>query len=205
MTCLTIVFFQRTNRSYFSHETTKDDFDAELPSPDRLVPPAPGWKLTPVGTRSDVPEFPTTVSLATTKLAAVHCEDGSIHVFYQAKDESIRQLVFILGKGWISPDTAANAAVILEPGVAKAGTPLTAVAGGWSERRVFAVDKANKLLEVYSNNKDEWVVGKPTYLHDLLEPHHRKLKLNLSSSHAIHTPPIRHDLGRRQQLRLGPL
>ncbi|KAF2122101.1 hypothetical protein BDV96DRAFT_682112 [Lophiotrema nucula] len=157
---------ERTNRSYFDQIAAKDDFDAEMPKPDELVPPAPGWKLTPVGgikrqAGSDAPSFPKVVPLTTTKLAAVRSEDGSIHIIYQANDESIRELVFSFGKGWIGPDSETD--VILETGTAKPGTPLTAVAGGWSEKRVLCVTKTNQLLEVYSDDNTKWFASTTPY------------------------------------------
>lgn len=117
------------------------------------MPFTPGWALTPVDA-SDASPFPTVVPLPTTKLAAVCCEDGSIHVFYQASDESIRELVFSSGQGWTGSEAGTD--VVLEPGAAKQGTSLTAVAGGWCEKRLFCVTKTNQLLEVYSDDKLKW-------------------------------------------------
>lgn len=137
--------------------TVSEDFEYPLPKPEELIPPTPGWKLTPLqdpnaDSGSKAGFFPTRQPLPSTKLAAARGDDRSIHLFYQATDGSIQELTFYPGRGWSSGSNA----VVLEPAVAKHGSPLTAVAGGWTELRLFYVDTADLLKEVYSDDHTKW-------------------------------------------------
>lgn len=111
---------------------------------------------------ADTVAFPTILPLPTTKLAAACSEDGSIHVFYQAKDGSIRELVFDLAQSWFNGEQNENGEVgrvVVGSEEAKPGTPLAVVAGGWMELRLFYVDKANLLKELYSNDRTDWIAS----------------------------------------------
>ncbi|KAJ4185052.1 hypothetical protein NW767_013011 [Fusarium falciforme] len=147
---------ERINHSSFS-PTVKDDFDTPLPKPEELIPPTPGWKLTPIlatenGTEtSEKTGFPDIQPLPETKLAVVRSGDGKIHVFYQTADNSILEAIFNPGKGWI-----AEKSVVVASG-AKAGTPLTAISGGWAEVRLFFVDTNDVLAYVYADDHTGWV------------------------------------------------
>ncbi|KAJ2895987.1 hypothetical protein MKZ38_005995 [Zalerion maritima] len=84
---------ERANRTSFA-PTVKEELETELPKPEELVPPTPGWKQTPISnvepeTGLDATAFPAISPLYTTKLAAVRSEDGMIHVLYQVRDYSI--------------------------------------------------------------------------------------------------------------------
>ncbi|KAL2129778.1 hypothetical protein VTI74DRAFT_7312 [Chaetomium olivicolor] len=136
---------ERANQSYFDETGTKDDFNAELPKPDEFVQPRPdelvlpvfGWKSTPIDkTKNQVqgPSMPKVIPLRTTKLAAVRSEDESIHVIYQAKDTSIRELVYSPSKGWNDPVAETN--VVFEAGTVKSGTPLTTLLEAYSDERI---------------------------------------------------------------------
>ncbi|KAF1959905.1 hypothetical protein CC80DRAFT_489953 [Byssothecium circinans] len=160
---------ERSNRSHFA-PIAKEDFEYDLPKPEEMVVPTPGWKLTELRDSKvansqkavDTALFPKVVPLASTKLAAVHSDDGSIHVIYQAKDGSVRELLYSLGNGWKGEPTGDNG-LILGAKTAQNGTPLTAVAGGWSETRVFCVDRTNQVLEVHSNDHVKWDVSPTPY------------------------------------------
>ncbi|KAI9150812.1 hypothetical protein HJFPF1_10589 [Paramyrothecium foliicola] len=143
---------ERTNWTHFSPDF-KDSFDSPLPDPGSLVPPVPGWKLTPLqeGESSNATQFPIVVPLSGSKLAAVRSEDSKIHIFYQASDNSIKDLVFVPGTGWVAEQLEVAAA-----DVAKSGTPLTAVTGGWSETRLFYVKAADLLGAAFSNDHVSW-------------------------------------------------
>lgn len=144
-----------------------EEFESELPKPEDLVQPTPGWKQTPLQEaelmpKADTLSFPTILPLPTTKLAAACFKDGSIHVFYQAKDESIRELVFDPAEGWFSgqeDESGEVGRVVVGSGEAKPGTPLAVVAGGWMELRLFFVDKADLLKELYSNDHTDWIAS----------------------------------------------
>ncbi|RSL61669.1 hypothetical protein CEP53_005031 [Fusarium sp. AF-6] len=147
---------ERINRSSFS-PTVKDDFDTPLRKPEELIPPTPGWKLTPILTTenenetSDKTGFPDIQPLAETKLTTVRSGDGKIHVFYQALDNSILEAIFDPDKGWI-----AEKSVVVASG-AKFGTPLAAISGGWAEVRLFFVDTNGVLSYVYADDHTRWV------------------------------------------------
>jgi hypothetical protein len=98
--------------------------------------------------------FPTRHPLPSTKLAAARGSDRSIHLFYQATEGSIQELAFYPGRGWSGGDSSGSN--VVEPAVAKHGSPLTAVAGGWTELRLFYVDTADLLKEVYSDDHTKW-------------------------------------------------
>ncbi|KEY71206.1 hypothetical protein S7711_02317 [Stachybotrys chartarum IBT 7711] len=143
---------ERTNWSHFSPEV-KEAFELPLPDPGSLVPPVPGWKLTPLrdAASTDANAFPDITPLATTKLAAVRSEDKKFHVFYQASDNSIREIVHVPGTGWVTEQPAVAAAE-----KAKAGTPLTAITGGWAEVRVFYVGTTDMLSGAYADDHVTW-------------------------------------------------
>lgn len=103
---------------------------------------------------SDKTGFPNIQPLPETKLAVVRSEDGNIHVFYQAVDNSILEAIFNPVKGWI-----AEKSVVVASG-AKAGTPLTAISGGWAEVRLFFVDTNDVLSYVYADDHTGWVQRK---------------------------------------------
>ncbi len=146
---------QRINHSYFT-PSPKDDFDSELPKPEELVPPTPGWKLTPLrGKVSEaedtVNSFPVVNPHPITKLAAVRNDKGEIYLFYQSSDLTIRALVSIPGKGWVQQKSPAVCS-----GQVQAGTALAAVAGGWSEVRLFYITSQNTMGEVYERDGEKW-------------------------------------------------
>ena len=153
---------QRTNRSFFT-PNAHEDFESELSKPEKLVPPTPGWNQTPLhesnsGPKAGAVSNPTILPLLTTKLAAARSEDGSIHVFYQAKDESIRELVFRSAKEQNNEEDKIGR-IVVDSGKAKSGTPLAVVAGGWMELRLFYVDKADLLKERYSDDHTGWIAS----------------------------------------------
>ena len=83
-------------------------------------------------------------------------------MFYQAKDDSIQELVFHPGKGWYGGQKGQDgqgARVLVGPGKVKSGTPLAAVTGGWNELRLFYVDKADLLKELYSDGHTDWTAS----------------------------------------------
>ncbi|RSL52447.1 hypothetical protein CEP54_010903 [Fusarium duplospermum] len=147
---------ERINHSSFS-PTIKDDFDAPIPKPKELIPPTPGWKLTPIlatenGTESsDKTGFPDIHPLPETKLAVVRSGDGKIHVFYQAVDNSILEAIFDPEKSWIAEKSVAVASG------SKVGTPLTTISGVWAEMRLFFVDTNDVLSYVYADDHTGWV------------------------------------------------
>ncbi len=100
--------------------------------------------------------------LASTKLVAAYSENGSIHLLYQAKDESIREILYSRGKGWTGRPTG-DRDLVLGAGTAQPGTPLAVVGGGWSEMHAFCVNKANQVLEIYSNDRVEWVASESSH------------------------------------------
>ncbi|KAI0806520.1 hypothetical protein GGR55DRAFT_696944 [Xylaria sp. FL0064] len=142
---------ERVNHSYFD-PTPKDDFDSELPKPEELVPPTPGWKLTSSA-------FPIVTPHPLTKLAAVRTGAGEVYIFYQDNDLAIRALVSAPGKGWVQQQTD-----VVGPGEARPGTSLAVVAGGWSEARLFYVTSQNTLGESYAHDGVQWTRSKlPLY------------------------------------------
>ncbi|KAI0426075.1 hypothetical protein F5Y09DRAFT_346067 [Xylaria sp. FL1042] len=146
---------ERINYSYFD-PTPKDDFDSELPKPEDLVPPTPGWKLTSLDNELSevadaVNDFPVVTPHPSTKLAAVRTNAGEVYIFYQDSDLAIRVLVLVPGKGWVQQGTDA-----VGPGEARPGTSLAAVAGGWSEVRLFYVTLENTLGESYAHDGIQW-------------------------------------------------
>ena len=83
-------------------------------------------------------------------------------MFYQAKDESIRELVFDPAGGWISgleDESGEVGRLLVGPGEAKLGTPLAVVAGGWKELRLFFVNKTDLLKELYSDDHTDWTAS----------------------------------------------
>ncbi|RYC59104.1 hypothetical protein CHU98_g7096 [Xylaria longipes] len=133
----------------------------ELPKPEELVPPIPGWRLTPLvdkGLERTVNSFPVVTPLPATKLTAVRTDKGEIYLFYQDNDLSIKVLVSVSGKGWVQETEAVG------PGLVRPGTPLTTIAGGWSEVRLFYVTPQNTLGEVYGCDSIQWIQTKlPIY------------------------------------------
>lgn len=109
--------------------------------------PAPGWG------RNDDLNFisPSTAS----KLAATCSGDGRIHIFYQAQDMSIRELVSGTDKSWDSWE--GDEKQVVAPGKAKAATPLASVSGAWAETRLFYVTPNNTLALCYSDDQTGWV------------------------------------------------
>lgn len=107
---------------------------------------------------NDKAGFPDIQPLPETKLAVVRSGDGKIHIFYQAIDNSILEAILDLEKGWI----ASKSVVVASR--AKAGTPLTAIAGGWTEARLFFVDPNDVLAYVYADDHTGWVQRSYTYL-----------------------------------------
>ncbi|RYP80681.1 hypothetical protein DL770_006133 [Monosporascus sp. CRB-9-2] len=152
---------ERTNRTSFSPTGLKDDFDRSLPEPARLVPPAPGWKLTPLAddageaasTSPDIIPFPKITPLQGSKLAAFEVHGRLVDLFYQAPDQSIRVLIYEkANKRWSTYDDNN----IVNPGKAKAGTPLAALLGGWWEHRLFYVTPEDKLAGAYGDVHSNW-------------------------------------------------
>ena len=100
--------------------------------------------------------IPKTTPLQGSKLAAVKVDGGSVTVFYQATDESIRRIDYTPGNtDWNTKD-----GVVVAAGKAKAGTPLSALVGGWSEHRLFYVTPDNKLAGAYGDAHTIWRDGK---------------------------------------------
>ncbi|KAI0437861.1 hypothetical protein F4803DRAFT_125541 [Xylaria telfairii] len=152
---------ERINCSYFD-PASWDDFDLELPKPEELIPLIPGWKLTPLGdgkSAETVYSFPVINPLPVTKLAAIRTDAGEIYLFYQASDLTIKVLVSAPDKGWVQQETEA-----VGSGQVRPGTSLAAVAGGWSEIRLFYVTPQNNLGEVYKCDGVQWTQSKlPSY------------------------------------------
>jgi hypothetical protein len=151
---------ERTNLSYFAPDV-KDDFDVEIPKPEELVPPKPGWKLTLTGHSSATTTgaFPEIWPLRDSKLAAVRSEDGQIHLFYQARDNSVCEALFDRRHGW-----EPSQGVVVDASAVKPGTPLTAVSGGWAEVRLFYVSPEDQLAQSYGDDHINWVeVEAPSY------------------------------------------
>ncbi|KAI1174585.1 hypothetical protein F4777DRAFT_599338 [Nemania sp. FL0916] len=151
---------ERTNLTSFSPAGLKDGFDRSLPEPAELIPPQPGWKLTPllddavgkaaaaVSTSPDIIPFPKIKPLKGSKLAAIEVHGRLLVVLYQAPDQSIRDARYEkANKKWDRPDDRN----IVEAGKAKAGTPLAALVGGWWEHRVFYVTPEDKLAGMYGD------------------------------------------------------
>ncbi|KAK4239306.1 hypothetical protein C8A03DRAFT_32645 [Achaetomium macrosporum] len=162
---------ERANRTSFTPEV-KDEFEHELPDPLQLVPPTPGWKLTPLsdagsaadsGSSTAATTFPAVSPLRGSKLAAVRSEDGKVHVFYQARDHSLREMLFAPGAGWAAVE-GEDRQVVAGSDSAKPGTSLTAVSGGWAEVRLFYVTPADKLAGVYADDHTRWTaIDIPAY------------------------------------------
>jgi hypothetical protein len=143
-------------------------------------PDVPGWESTPLYDSSsdsnrtfncyypkfNSSPFPAVHPLPTTKLAASYCHDRSIHVFYQAGDDSILELVSDSAKSWScgKKENDVVSRVVVKPGEAKAGSPLAVVAGGWSELRVFYVNKEDLLKEAYSDDHTKWMESESSML-----------------------------------------
>ncbi|KAI1125335.1 hypothetical protein F5Y10DRAFT_284396 [Nemania abortiva] len=152
---------ERTNHSVFSPEA-KDEFEVVLPDPTKMIPPTPGWKLTPLVDDvptleadphpiSNIPAFPVIKPLLNTKLSAVRSEDGRVYVFYQNDDGSVHDLLLEPGKGW------SGGFEVLAPNKAKVGSPLTVISGGWSEIRLFYVTAGDILAGVYGDDHTTWM------------------------------------------------
>ncbi|OTB06542.1 hypothetical protein M426DRAFT_20988 [Hypoxylon sp. CI-4A] len=150
--------WERINRSNFN-STLKDDFDSELPKPEELAIPIPGWKRTPLASGDqeiefDETAFPAVSPLPNTKLAAVRSDNGEIYLFYQDGAGYISALTFQPGKGW---KQAGGEVVYSDPtDLAKPGTPLTATVGGYSEVRLFFVTPQDQLMEVFRDDHTSW-------------------------------------------------
>jgi hypothetical protein len=136
----------------------KDDFERELPDPSKMVPPSPGWSQTTLlapGAHPTGPDnlnyFPTNTPLPHGKIAATRSENGKIHVFYQANDSTIHNVVNHPGKGWTTDE-----GLIIGAGKAKPGAPLTAIAGGWDELRLFYATTGEMLAGVYRDDRCGW-------------------------------------------------
>lgn len=136
----------------------KDDFERELPDPAKMVPPTPGWSQTALlapGAHPTGPDnlyaLPTITPLPNSKIAATRSENGNIHVFYQASDNTIHTVSSQPGKGW------ADAGPIIGAGKAMSGTPLTAIAGGWDELRLFYATTGEMLAGVYGDTHCPWM------------------------------------------------
>ena len=152
---------QRTNRTSFGPTGAKDDFDSALPEPAKLVPPTPGWALTPLtnearGAASDIVPFPKTTPLRGSKLTALKVDGGILEIFYQAADESVQVLEYSQeNMNW-----SADKKIIVDAGKAKAGTPLSALVGGWWEHRLFYITPDNKLAGKYGDAHTSWRDGR---------------------------------------------
>ncbi|OTA94262.1 hypothetical protein M434DRAFT_10803 [Hypoxylon sp. CO27-5] len=155
------VIQERTNRSYFS-TTFKDDFDAELPEPEKLIVPTPGWKQTPLTSGG----FPTISPSHSSKLAAVRTDTGDIYLFYQATDSCIHALIFQPGTGWKQ-----ESGEVVNLDLAKPGTPLTAITGAYHEIRLFYVTPQDQLGEIYADDHTKWT--KITYASLAAMPSHK--------------------------------
>ncbi|KAH7305555.1 hypothetical protein B0I35DRAFT_113019 [Stachybotrys elegans] len=140
---------ERTNWSEFTPEV-KETFDEPLPDPGSLVPPVPGWTLTPISESA----FPAITPLPTSKLAAVKTEDNKIHIFYQAIDGSIEELIW--GSGLPNAPWVVGETKVVGAGKAKQGTPLAAITGGWTEVRVFYVGTTDLLSASYTDEHVQW-------------------------------------------------
>ncbi|KAI2615689.1 hypothetical protein GGR54DRAFT_632088 [Hypoxylon sp. NC1633] len=147
--------WERINRSYFL-PSPRDDFDVELPRPEELIPPTPGWASTRLSDeasndRGAADVLPVVKPHPITKLTSVRTERDEIYLFYQAYDGTIRVLIHTPGKGWAQRDSS-----IVSSSQIQAGSALTAVAGGWSEIRLFYVTPKKTLGEVYLYNGEVW-------------------------------------------------
>ncbi|KAF2971195.1 hypothetical protein GQX73_g2401 [Xylaria multiplex] len=154
---------ERINHSYFD-PTPTDDFDSDLPKPEELIPPTPGWSLTSLDDElsevmGTVDSFPVITPHQLTKLAAVRTNEGRIYVFYQDSDLAIRALVWIPGEGWCQQETE-----VAGPGQVHPGTSLAAVTGGWSEIILFYITPQNTLGGSYAHDGIQWAHTKlPLY------------------------------------------
>ncbi|KAI0128053.1 hypothetical protein F4776DRAFT_655332 [Hypoxylon sp. NC0597] len=159
---------ERTNHSRYSDTTFKDDFDAELPEPAKLIFPTPGWKQTPLasGGGLDGIAFPTISPFLSSKLAAVRTETGDIYLFYQGTDSSIHALIFQQGTGWKQ-----ESAEVVHSDSAKTGTPLTAITGAYCEIRLFYVTPQDQLGEIYADDHTKWT--ERTYANLAAMPPHK--------------------------------
>lgn len=160
---------ERVNITRFDPKLS-DNFDKELPKPEELQVPVPGWESTPIydaeseddtesEDESDLGSFPAISPLSGTKLAAAITSDGTIHVFYQRSDGSIIDLASSPKGNWSGTETGT---VVIEAGNAKTNTPLAVVEGGWNELRLFYTfldGEATKLNEVYSDDHTKWTIG----------------------------------------------
>ncbi|KAI8633597.1 hypothetical protein F5Y19DRAFT_246235 [Xylariaceae sp. FL1651] len=150
---------ERTNRTSLSPTGLKDDFDRSLPEPAGLVPPTPGWKLTPLANDTGeaasaspaIVPFPRITPLQGSKLAAFEVHGKLAEIFYQAPDQSIRVLEYEKGKNKWNDDKK-----IIDQGKAKPGTPLAALLGGWWEHRLFYVTPEDKLAGAYGDAHSHW-------------------------------------------------
>ena len=161
-----LMSIQRFNATSFTPKE-KDGFERELPDPAKMVPPAPGWTQTILlapgahpTSASDRYYFPTITPLPNTKIAAVRSEDGKIHVFYQASDNTIRQATCEPDKGW-----TVREGPIIAADKAKPGTPLTAIAGGWDELRLFYATTGEMLAGIYGDNHCPWTPRRSSFIH----------------------------------------
>ncbi|KAJ3568170.1 hypothetical protein NPX13_g6515 [Xylaria arbuscula] len=146
---------ERINHTHFD-PTPRDDFDTDLPKPEDLVPPTPGWRLTPLSSKlldkeSTSESFPEITPHPVTKIAAVRSDKGEIYIFYQEQDLSVRGLVLVPGKGWARRETP-----ILGSEEVQAGAALAAVVGGWSEVRLYYITRQSTIGEVYQPDGGKW-------------------------------------------------
>ena len=110
------------------------------------------------------------------KLAAFKIDDGALEVYFQAADESIQGLEYSMGNsGWRSEEK-----IIIGSGKAKAGTPLSALVGGWREYRLFYVTRENKLAGVYGDAHTNW---RDSRLYHVLKDKHFSPPLTEMPSH----------------------
>ncbi|KAK5630870.1 hypothetical protein RRF57_006585 [Xylaria bambusicola] len=104
------------------------------------------------GTSESLPEI---APHPITKIAALRSAKGEIYVFYQAQDLSVRVLVLVPGKGWTHQET-----LVLGSEEVLAGAALAAVAGGWSEARLFYITRQSTIGEVYQPEGGRWTRSK---------------------------------------------
>jgi hypothetical protein len=99
--------------------------------------------------------FPEIAPHPITKIAAIRSDKGEIYVFYQGQDLSVRVSVLVPGKGWTRQKTP-----VLGSEEVQAGTALAAVAGGWSEVRLFFVTQQGTIGEAYQHEGGNWTRSK---------------------------------------------
>jgi hypothetical protein len=183
----------------------KDDFERELPDPSKMVPPSPGWSQTTLlapGAHPTGPDnlnyFPTITPLPHGKIAATRSENGNIHVFYQANDSTIHNVVNHPGKGWTTDE-----GLIIGAGKAKPGAPLTAIAGGWDELRLFYATTGEMLASVYRDDRCGWAPSGCFCCYSIsLRPLLTK-RCPSCRNPSLQAPPLGHAVSGRLELRFG--